>query len=906
MSDLLGQLEAALGGSYHFERELGGGGMSQVFLAQETALGRKVVIKVLPPELSAGLNIDRFRREIQLAASLQHPHIVPLLAAGQASDALPLLYYTMPLVEGESLRARLIRQHELPIGEAIRLLRDVVDALACAHEHGVVHRDIKPDNVLVSRQHAMVTDFGVAKALESGSGEQRLGGALTSLGVALGTPAYMAPEQAAADPHTDYRADIYAVGALAYEMLTGRPPFIGPSPQAILAAQVMQVPQPITDLRSTVPPALAGLVMRCLEKKPADRWQSADELLHQLESMATPSGGTAPTGAIAAVPSSTTAVAPSAPVRGGAPRWHRAGYLVLGLVLALAAAWGVTRFRESGATPAATAGQAIVVLPFENLGRPEDAYFADGITEEITNRLTGIGGLRVIARSSAKQYKGTTKPIRQIGQELGVAYVLEGTVRWEKAGDSTSQVRVSPELIRVSDGTNVWAHGYGAVLSGVFQVQSDIAEQVASAMNVALAPPEREALASRPTANPQAYDLYLKGRDYYYRQYSGPDLQTAVSLFEQAVALDSGFALAYASLAQANDALYWFAFDRTDRRLEQEREAAERAVALQPSLPESHLALGYYYYHGQLDYPRALGEVDLALKSRPNDSDLLLLRGYIERRQGKWVEALGHLVRGAELDPRSLAGPSEVTTTYAVLGNWPEATRWAERGIAISPADPRSYYALAFIRLNQDGSREKARQALLQGIKAAGASPFVRAIGALGFEAGPLQALRSEDFSLLENAPISDFVGDTSLYYEWRATFWARRGSHAAERAYLDSARTRLENLVAARPRDHLFRMRLARVHAGLGLRAEAARDARTAMELMPVSKDAVDGSLLVYRSAWLFANIGDRDSALRLLGEFMNRTHYPAITATWLKLDPTWAPVRSDPRFQRLVATAK
>src|SRR5262245_2925298 len=253
MSDLLGQLEAALGGSYHFERELGGGGMSRVFLAHETALGRKVVIKVLPPELSAGLNIDRFRREIQLAASLQHPHIVPLLAAGQASDALPLLYYTMPLVEGESLRARLIRQHELPIGEAIRLLRDVVDALACAHEHGVVHRDIKPDNVLVSRQHAMVTDFGVAKALESGSGEQRLGGALTSLGVPLGTPAYMAPEQAAADPHTDHRADIYAAGALAYEMLTGRPPFIGPTPQAILAAQVMQAPPPITDLRGTVP-----------------------------------------------------------------------------------------------------------------------------------------------------------------------------------------------------------------------------------------------------------------------------------------------------------------------------------------------------------------------------------------------------------------------------------------------------------------------------------------------------------------------------------------------------------------------------------------------------------------------------------------------------------------------------
>src|SRR6266702_702914 len=285
------RLQAALGAAYRIERELGGGGMSRVFVAEEVELGRRVVIKVLAPELAAGVSVDRFKREIQLAASLQHPHIVPLLAAGQAEE---LLYYTMPLIEGESLRAKLAREGALPISDTVRILRDVADALAYAHKHGVAHRDIKPDNVLLSNHHAVVTDFGVAKALSESAGKN----ALTSAGVALGTPAYMAPEQAAADPHVDHRCDIYAVGALSYEMLTGRPPFTGATRQHVLAAQVTESPEPVTNRRATVPAALAESVMRCLEKNPADRFQTAEELLHLLEAMATPSGGTMPVTAV--------------------------------------------------------------------------------------------------------------------------------------------------------------------------------------------------------------------------------------------------------------------------------------------------------------------------------------------------------------------------------------------------------------------------------------------------------------------------------------------------------------------------------------------------------------------------------------------------------------------------------
>ena len=288
MADLLDRVKSALADRYRIERELGSGGMATVYLAQDLKHERRVAVKVLRPELAAALGPDRFHREIKIAANLHHPHILPLYDSGEADG---FLYYVMPYEEGQSLRDRLAHEGELPITEAVRILRDVADALAHAHKHGVVHRDIKPDNVLLSERHALVTDFGVAKAVSEATGTQQL----TTEGVALGTPAYMSPEQAAADRRIDHRADIYAVGALAYELLTGRPPFVGTSPQEVLAAHVTQAVEPITKHRETVPPALAQLVMRCLEKKPADRWQTAEQLVPQLEALVTPSGGITPT-----------------------------------------------------------------------------------------------------------------------------------------------------------------------------------------------------------------------------------------------------------------------------------------------------------------------------------------------------------------------------------------------------------------------------------------------------------------------------------------------------------------------------------------------------------------------------------------------------------------------------------
>src|SRR5438045_422572 len=336
--------------------------MARVFVAQETALDRKVVIKVLPPETAAQVSLERFKREILLAAKLQHPHIVPLLTAGEA-NGLP--YFTMPFVDGESLRVRLARHGELPVNHAIRMLREIASALAYAHEHGIVHRDLKPDNVLLSGGSAMVTDFGVAKALSASSTAAH--GGLTSLGVALGTPAYMSPEQASADPNVDHRADIYSLGVLAYELLTGQPPFAGRTPQNLLAAHVTEAPEAINKRRTSLAPALAALVMRCLEKRPADRPQSASEVVHALDDIATPSGGMTPTGTqpLVAAPSSGTS-------RGGSRRW---GAIAAALVVVIVVATSLLATRTGDAVKL----RSIAVLPTDVGADTAHTFLADGL-----------------------------------------------------------------------------------------------------------------------------------------------------------------------------------------------------------------------------------------------------------------------------------------------------------------------------------------------------------------------------------------------------------------------------------------------------------------------------------------------------------------------------------------------
>src|SRR5438445_629739 len=769
MGDVLARLQSALGDAYRIEKELGGGGMSRVFLAQERELERQVVVKVLPPEMAAGLNAERFRREIQLAASLQHPHIVPLLAAGHADD---LVYYTMPLIEGESLRAKLAREGELPINETTRILCDVADALAYAHEHRVVHRDIKPDNVLIARHHAVVTDFGVA--------------------------------------------------------------------------------------------------------------------------MATPSGGVTPTGAVSV----------ERPLRRSWRTWERWPVYVGMVALGLLAGFGVVaRFHARSGPNRAAARKMLVVLPFANLGRPEDEYFADGMTEELTARLAGLHGLGVIGRTSAVQYKKTTKTIPQIGQELGVAYILEGTVRWEKPPQGTSRVRVTPQLIRVSDASHVWANVYDAVLADVFDVQSSIATQVAETLDVTLLAPERQALGVRPTANLEAYDSYLRGEDYDARQYREEDAHLAVRMYQRAVQLDPKFALAYAALARAHLFLSWI-FDQTGE-LPKAQAALGRAQQLGPELAETHLALGYYYYWGSRDYDRALEQFGWVRERQPNDPDVISAIGYIRRRQGRWAEAVSNLIRAAELDPRSHSLFFDLGQTYRLMRRYSEAERALGRAISLAPEVPGYYAQRADLYLMQDGNATRAGQVLQQAGNTFDPARIL-ADPIAGEYRERVRVLAADYHDALTHLTLQAVGGDSALYYLTKAEFYGVKNDIPAAHAYYDSACVVLAAKMAARPPNKAsgqqpVETQLALAYAGLGRKADAIRLGQEGAQLVPVSRDALAGPRAVLDLVEIYVRTGEYDAALDQL-EYLLSIPSP-VSLPLLRVDPLYTPLRGNPRFERLVA---
>ena len=466
-------LAASLAGRYAIERELGRGGMATVFLVADLKHGRPMALKVLHPELGNTVGPERFRREIMVVAKLQHPHILTVHDSGETATGQ--LWFTMPYVDGESLRARIRREGQLPAGEAIRITREAALALQYAHEHGVVHRDIKPENILLDHDgNTLIADFGVARALDGvGGGATDSGPTLTATGVAIGTPAYMSPEQASGERAVDARTDIYALGTVLYEMLAGEPPFTGGSAQAIIAKRFAIAAPPVSVLRDGLAPGLVAAVATALARSPVDRWVSAAAFSDALVQVTDP--GRAARAASRRVPA-----------------WGVVLGVVLSVVVLMAAiAFIAWRARQGSAVPVGPVGLR-AVLPFDNEGDSANRYFADGITDEIRGKLSAIPALRLIASASANQYRHTTKPQEQIGRELGVRYLLTGRIQWEESANGVRRVRVSPELVEVRQGGAAetrWQQSYDTTLADVFEVQSAVATRVADKMGVVLSQP---------------------------------------------------------------------------------------------------------------------------------------------------------------------------------------------------------------------------------------------------------------------------------------------------------------------------------------------------------------------------------------------------------------------------------
>jgi len=685
-TNLRDQLQAALGSGYIIERELGGGGMSSVFVVADTALQRRLVVKVLHPDLTAGISTERFRREIALAASLQHPHIVPLISAGEM-DGTP--FFTMPLVEGESLRAVLVRRGELPVDEAVHLLRDITLALAYAHQRGVIHRDIKPENILISGRSAVVTDFGVAKALTAAanSGERDT---LTSSGIALGTPAYMAPEQAVADPGADERADLYSLGLVAYEMLTGTPPFHGRSGQQLLAAHAIQAPEPISGRRPGLPPSLSALVMRLLEKRPADRPQSAEAVLKELD-------GVAP------IPATERRSAASV----SAPRWLRDRKRGLPLALGLAgvvllafaaiAGRGLILSRSASRGAGGAAARSVAVMPFVNMSADrENEYFSDGMTEELINALANVEGLRVAARTSAFALKEKNLDVQTIGEKLHVRTVVEGSVR--KAGN---RLKITAQLIDATNGYHLWSDTYERDLNDVFAIQSEISRAIVGALRLKLAGAgSGTSLVARPTKDVAAYDLYLKGR-YAWNQRTGASLEQATQFFEQAIARDPRFAQAYAGLADAYTLLPSYSDAAPGPVWLKARAAAEHALALDSTLAQARTSLAYGMMRFEWDFAGAEREFQHAIALDSTYATAHQWYADYLGGRGRWEDCLREMRIAERLDPLSLQIGTEVSWPLYAMHRNDEAIAQLKKVLQLDPAFLGAHVNLGRVYLQQ-------------------------------------------------------------------------------------------------------------------------------------------------------------------------------------------------------------
>jgi len=871
MTDPPDRLKAALADRYALEREIGRGGMATVWLAQDVKHHRKVAVKVLDPELAQTLGAGRFLREVETAANLQHPHILPLHDSGEADG---FLYYVMPYVEGESLRDRLNREKQLPVDDALQISREVADALSYAHAHGVIHRDVKPENILLAAGHAVVADFGIARAVD-----QAGGGALTGTGMAVGTPAYMSPEQAAGSREMDGRSDLYSLGCVLYEMLAGHPPFTGPTAERLLLQHLTVEPPNITAIRPAVPAQVAATLERALAKTPADRFNPVAQFAEALGSrgFTGPSSGPVP----AAQPT------PRRP----ANRWMA----LLGIAaVAVAIAIGVGRWMVPGSTGSDHLPTAIAVLPFQNLS-PEGphSYFAGGLHDEVLTQLTKVAALTPTSRTSVMGYAGTTKPIRVIAQELSVGTIVEGSVQVVE-----DRLRVNVQLIDAVTDKHLWAESYDRSLDDAFAVQSDIAQRIAAAVGTQLSRTEATAIAQRPTEDPEAYRLYLQGMEYWRRPgYERSHQEIAQDFFQQAVALDSTFALAYAALSQVHGRIHFLRQDPSPSRLLRQREAAEEALRLAPGLPQTHFALGSVYYYGRRDMRAALQEYQTALAGMPNDAELWARIGYANRRLGNWAEALAALDKAVSLDPRNPTVLYDLGgRTNEVLGRYEEAVAWLSKALALAPDMGGWDLRRGSMWVLWHGRPDSLRVAL---DRRADSEGWLSHWGA--------------DYLLLERKPDSLLAllnRITQPVFEWDTGYLPKmlhaaqahrlRGDGVAARAAFDSALVLLDSVASVFPDD--WRVHAARglALAGLSQHERARREARRLQESQIYREDPHQGPYLAEYRAIILAQIGDTGAALAEIERLLSGPSWLSVHT--LRLDPRWDPLRDDPRFQALL----
>jgi TolB-like protein/Flp pilus assembly protein TadD len=874
MRDLIGRSL----GHYRIVAKLGEGGMGEVYRAHDERLDRDVAIKVLPELVAQDPErIGRFEREAKAVAKLAHPNILEIWDYGTDEG---VTYSVTELLEGETLRERL-EVSALGWRKAAETGAAIADGMAAAHSAGIIHRDLKPDNIFITSDgRVKILDFGLARDVETAAPDETHSPTVsryTDPGGVMGTAGYMSPEQVRGES-ADQRSDIFSLGCVLYEMATGRRAFARDTAAETMTAILREEPEEPAAKDTGDAPELQRIVTRCLEKNPGERFQSARDLAFDLRSISTQAGAVG------------TRRRPAA----GGQYWRWMALGGLAIAIAAIAIWQLAPRVEAPAP--ADEIPRIVVLPFENLGSPDDEYFASGITEEITSRLAAVSGLGVISRTTANRYQDSDKSIKEIGEELDVSYVLEGSVRWERDDAGEERVRITPQLIRVTDDTHLWSERYDRAIESIFAVQSDIAQQVIGKLEIVLLERERKALEARPTENMDAYQAYLRGLSFSAAGWEPETFELAVGMFERAVELDPDFAFAHALLSEAHSGAYHFGYDVTEGRLERAHRAATRALEINPDLPEGHRALGYYFYWGLRDYQRALEEFSIAAKDLPNDSTLLAGIAFVHRRQGLWLQALAELEQVLQLDSQNYSNLMDIGNTCSWLGKYEEATRFFERAIAIAPDRPDAYIWHYTALYHQYGPSERSRQ-VLEAVPARSHYLeywwFMQEVGERNYKAALEWLARFPE-------PVfkSQFTFFPGALGECQCLILLKQPERAREACQVAS--TLLEDAVAERPEDPRVHSSLGLSYALLGRKSEAIREGKLAVALWPISKDALKGPQFVKNLAMIYVFVGESDAALDQIEYLLSIPSWASVGV--LRTEPHWDPLRDDPRFQALL----